>query len=307
MPTFSWSSVPGAATYELFVADNLSPKVAVIGSSTQGVTGITGTTFTPSTSQALTPGHSYTWYIAAISANNAVQAWSGPQTFSLNAMTPPTQVGPVGSTTIAVSNGYDMPTFSWNLVSGAATYELFVADNLSPKVSVIGSSTQGVTGITGATFTPSTSQALTPGHTYTWYIGAVSTNGNGVGWSGPQSFSLAALPQPAQNGPSGTVVGTSTTVSFSWTATPGAAHYYVYVLNGTTNKATFNASASGTSTTLTLTVGYSYTWYLGAISTNGVAISWSGPKTFSLASTTPALAAPAQVRAQRDDRGQHGL
>jgi hypothetical protein len=32
-------------------------------------------------------------------------------------------------------------------------------------------------GVAGTTFTPTALQALTPGRAYTWYVGAISTNG----------------------------------------------------------------------------------------------------------------------------------
>ena len=52
----------GANHYYLYVADETAGGTAVINDPD-----ITGTSFTPST--GLTPGHSYVWYIFAVSTN----------------------------------------------------------------------------------------------------------------------------------------------------------------------------------------------------------------------------------------------
>ena len=214
-------------------------------------------------------------------------------TTSYSASDLPIQDGP--NAPIAASTGYDTPTFTWNSVTGAVQYELFVADNLSPQTAVFGSPKAGIS-VSGASFTPGQLQALTPGHNYTWYLGAEVTSG-GIFWSGPYHFSLATLSQPAQFGPSGTIAASTgfDTPTFSWNADPGAAQYYLYVLDATTNKTVVNnASVFGTSYSgSTLTPGDSFTWYLGAESTNSAAIAWSGPKSFSLAALAqPTLKGP---------------
>jgi len=64
-----------------------------------------------------------------------------------------------------------MHTFTWTAVAGADHYDLFVKDVTTGQV-VIHSSD-----VTGATFMPGPGQVLTDGHTYTWYVGAVSADG----------------------------------------------------------------------------------------------------------------------------------
>ena len=289
-PTFSWGSVTGAAHYYLYVADNLTPlQPSIVNSS------VSGLTFTPSASQALTPGHSYTWYIGAESTNGAAIAWSGPQGFSLAPLpTPPMQTD-LNNITIHVSTGYDTPTFSWSNVSGAASYDLFVTDNLSPHVAVIGNPASGLS-VSGVTYVASA--GLTPGHSFTWYIGAESANGVAFDWSGPQGFSLDPLtPPPMQMSPSDNAALTASsgydTPTFSWTSVTGAARYYLYVADNLTplQPSIVNSSVSGLTFTpgpsQALTPGHSYTWYIGAESTNGAAVAWSGPQGFSLDPLTP--------------------
>ena len=276
-PAFLWNSIPGANHYYLYVVDNTTGLAAVNNPN------VSGTSFTPSTAQALTPGHSFTWYIGAVSTNSAGVSFSGPTGFSLAPMTAPTPVSPIG-TTIAPSTGFDTPTFSWNSISGVDHYYLYVLDNTTNKT-VVNNST-----VPGNTYTPST--PLTPGHSFTWYIGATSTNGGATGWSGPQGFSLAALAEPTLTGPSGTIASSGMT-TFSWNAVASANHYYLYVLDNTSNQAVNKPSVSGTSDAEALTTGHSYTWYLAAASTNGAALSWSY-QTFTVLAS-PTLAAPTQI------------
>ena len=83
--------------------------------------------------------------------------------------------------------GYDRPTFTWSSVTGAATYSLYVKDNTANQVVV---NTFNVGAVTSYQLTQA--QALTPGHSFTLYIGATSTNG-AITWdlTTPQTFSLA--------------------------------------------------------------------------------------------------------------------
>ena len=204
---------------------------------------------------------------------------------------PRQQVGLINNTTLAAGPGFDTPTFIWNSVPDTAHYYLYVLDATTNQQASFNTST---TALTGTSFTPSAAQALTPGHSYTWYIGAESNNGAAaIGWSGPQTFTLAPLAQPALKGPSApTSAAASTTLS--WNPVPGANHYYVYVLDNTSNQAVSNPSVSGASTAdvVALTAGHNFTWYLGAVSSNGVAISWTS-QTFFLGGAS--LAEPTQL------------
>ena len=270
-PTVSWSSVPGAADYYLFVQDTTTGAAAI------NIPSISGTSYTPSTSQALTPGHSYTWYIGATASSGAV-SWSW-ESFTLAALAAPTQSGPSG--TIAAGAGFDTPTFSWSSIPGAAQYYLYVVDDNTGQVPINNPS------VTGASYTPSASQALTPGHRFTWYVAAESTNGAVLSWSGPTSFTLAALTAPTPINPSGFVsaASVSTTPSFSWSSVPGANHYYLYLVDANTGEVLINnADVTGTTYTTapTLTVGDSYIWYIAAESTNNIDVLFSGPNEFTL-------------------------
>ena len=158
-------------------------------------------------------------------------------------------------------------------VTGIDRYYLYVLDATTGQALINNSN------VSGASFT--SSAILTPGHSFTWYVASVS--GAALSWSDPTGFSLDALAAPMPAGPNGAVpAGTGyDTPTFSWSNVPGAAHYYLYVLDDNTGQtAVSNANVSGVSfpANTPLPPGHSFTWYIGAESTNGVAVSWSGAK-----------------------------
>src|SRR5207248_1038651 len=151
----------GADHYFLKVVDNNTAMVSV------GVVNITGTSYAPTAAQALTPGHSFTTFVYAYSTNNKAFTIANTS-FSLAAFSSPTGLAPSGA--VPASAGYDRPTFTWNAVTGADHYFLKVIDNNTGAVSL------GVVNITGTAYTAAAAQALTPGHSFTTYVYAYSTN-----------------------------------------------------------------------------------------------------------------------------------
>ena len=263
MPTFSWSASPGAGHYFLVAVDDNTGGLAIDDAN------VTGTSFTPSTAQALTPGHHFTWYVLAMSTNNESYNYlASGQSFTLAGLAAPTLSGPSG--TITASTGYDMPTFSWSASPGAGHYYLVVIDGNT------GAAVVNDANVSGTSFTLSTAQALTPGHHYTWYVLAMSTNSAAYNFLATgQTFTLAALTAPTQSGPSGNILSTEPT--YSWSASTGADHYYLYVYDDTTKTVAINdPDVSGTTFTpgTALTVGHQYTWYVFAMSTNDKAFGY---------------------------------
>jgi hypothetical protein len=145
--------------------------------------------------------------------------------------------------------------------------------------------------VIGTSWTPST--PLTPGHSYSWYLGAYTTDGLDAAWN-VQSFSLAALATPTTP-----TVPYGNLPNFSWSSVPGADHYYLYVVDQTTGQLIVNnPNVPGASWTPSapLTWGDHYAWYVGAYSANGLAAGWTAGPTF-LAATTQSLvsAAPGTI------------
>ena len=79
------------------------------------------TTYTLTAAQALTPGHSFSWYIGA--NNSSGVTWSSATAFTLAT----SQISPTAGSTIAASNGYNAPTFTWASLVGAAAPAGFAA------------------------------------------------------------------------------------------------------------------------------------------------------------------------------------
>ena len=65
---------------------------------------------------------------------------------------------------------HDLPTFTWSSVAGANHYYVWVNDMTTGQSPAVSNSN-----VSGTSWTTTT--ALTPGQSYEWYVGAVSTNG----------------------------------------------------------------------------------------------------------------------------------
>ena len=266
-PLFSWSSVTGAASYTLDIKDQNTGQVAVIPT--------LATALTLTAAQALTPGHGYTWRAGAVSADGLTTSWSSGLNFSITPLPVPAALVPGG--TIAT----DQPAFVWMDVSGAASYEIYISDQNTGQATTIPN-------LTGLSYGLTPAQALTPGHRYTWYIAAVSTNGLATVWSSAQSFAIAALAAPTA------VVygGTPDQPLFAWSAVPGAASYELYFQDQAGGQPVTVPGRTGSFYTLNadqvLTYGHNYAWWLGAVSTNGLATTWSGSGYIYFGRATPA-------------------
>jgi hypothetical protein len=71
--------------------------------------------------------------------------------------------------------------------------------------------------------------------------------------------------------------------SFTWLTVPGADHYYLYVVDDTTGATVINnPKVLGTSFNLTVPLisGHKYTWWVGAVSTNDLFLTWSNDQEF---------------------------
>jgi len=273
MPTFSWNAVTAAAHYDVWVNDSTTGQIAVLRNANAA-----GTSWTPSASQALTPGHSYMWYVGAVTTDGLSTTWNNGLSITVASMSTPTPLSPAG--TIAA----EIPTFTWTAVSGAVRYDVWV-NSIINGVESVGNPTLRNANATGTSWTPTT--ALNAGQSYKWYIGAVSSNGTTL-WSVGQIFSIAPLAAPTPTAPSGTVA--TDTPTFTWTAVAGAAHYDIWVNSVVSGKESVgnpvlrNANATGTSWTpsTALVPGQAYRWYIGTVSAAGATF-WSSGQNFSIA------------------------
>ncbi len=262
LPTFSWGPVAQAGGYEVYLEDlntNLISDVQVAANLTS---------WTPS--QSLMPGDQYTWWVATISPNGLVKSWSSPEN---------TRVAPIGFLPHGAIQT-DQPTFTWLGIPGLSAYQVYIYDRNSGHVT-----TQDLVG-TPWTWQLPQSEALTPGHDFTWWIGAP---GNGkIAWSDPVNFTVLALAPPTLYSPP--IISSTLTPNFSWSSVADAASYRLWVRDNTTGQAPVLIVSNITTTSYQLTtsqafiLGHSYTWWVGAVSTNGQGLTWSYSRNLTIAS-----------------------
>jgi hypothetical protein len=192
-------------------------------------------------------------------------------------------IGPSGA--IAAATGYDRPSITWNSFTGADHYMLVVTDKTTNTTAFSVASTGGTS------YVPTLAQALTPGHNFMTTVSAMSAANVKLG-SATQTFALAALAMPTGLTPTGTIAAASgfDRPTFGWNAVAGADHYYVVVMDNTTNKQAFAVNnITGTSYATTnvqaLTPGHKYTFTVYADSTNNKG-NVKSTQTFTLAALT---------------------
>src|SRR5581483_7514352 len=145
------------------------------------------------TTTPLSPGHTYKWYVGSVSVDGLATFWNSGTVFSITPLAAPTAIGPSGPTPANA----DTPTFTWNQVANADHYDVWVNEvNPANTNQVLVSQVLRNTNVVQSG-SPSwtASSALTPGHTYKWFVGSVSTNGTTV-WNAGTVFSINALTAP---------------------------------------------------------------------------------------------------------------
>jgi len=253
-PTFAWPAVAGAKHYAVKITQG---KTVVLS-----LTNIAATTYTLKPAYALTPGQSYAWSVTPLNAKGKAIGPSTKLTCQVLPLGAPSAVGPTGS--IAM----DRPTFTWAAVTDAShtpanRFTLTVTDTATKKVLTI-------TGVTGTSYTLTTAQALTPGHSFTWSVTAVSTDGKARAQSQSAAFTIAPLTAPTG------LVFTSATDTFSWQAVTDASHYSLKVVNSSGKVIMTVPDVASATPYYRLTSKQAkaikhghYTWYVTAVSTNG--------------------------------------
>lgn len=248
-PEFSWTSVPGIASYRLFVQKGSTTAI--------NEASITGTSFTPAS--PLEAG-AYRWWILPSHANGRTGAWSELGEFFAGGR--PTVTGPVGTTNSGT------PTITWGAVEGAGSYEvyLFNDDGLGLR--------QRVNGITGSSFTT----IPVPDGNYRVWVKSYKANGDSGLWSRPMSFVVDAASISTTATPTSPVTPTfDTTPTFTWNAA-GANSVDLYLTDGQT-VITQNVAAGGTWTPTAPLAAGTWDWWVRAKNAAGAAGPWSSRQT----------------------------
>ncbi len=199
--TFSWNAVSGATGYYLYVGTTEGAKDVINTGSIQA------TSYTPSV--PLPPGQ--TLWARIYTQLNGHWIYQNDVSFTVSS------AAALISPTDNQQNVFSNATFSWNAVSGATGYYLYVGTTEGAKDVINTGSIQATS------YTPSV--PLPPGQTL-WARIYTQLNGHWI-YQNDVSFTIsaaAALINPVNNQQN---VPYNTT--FTWTSAPGATGYYLYV------------------------------------------------------------------------------
>lgn len=249
-PVITWSDLPGAAKYDLWINNKTTGQSQIIRQ-----TSLNSTSYQVTANLGL---GEYAAWVRGIDASNTAGLWSLPLRFTTAARVTPTAPNSPSFST--------QPDFQWLAVPGANAYHVVVQNRIT-NATVISQANIGITN-----WTPG---AAIPSGDYRWWVRASSAAGIVGGWSAPMDFSIGG--KPIVLTPAGTTG--DRTPTFSWTTVQGAARYELWVAgldgsgvaihltNLTTN--TYTPSAN-----LTPRV---YRIWVRAVSTLNVISAWSVP------------------------------
>ena len=263
-PTFTWSSVSNAATYEIQVDNNSTGQTRIISQA-----GIATTSMVSPVDLPL--GTFYVW-VRGITSTGRIGSWSPAAVWKVN--TPPAITNPVRT----VSSG----NFStvWSAVPGAVSYDVWV-DRLTSATSqyfrntaVVGTSVD----MTGFNI----------GRYGIWVRGR-NSRGDLGNWSS-QGVVTVSIPVA---GVSVTAASLNSVATLNWAAVPGATQYDVWVNNSTTgvSQVIRNTTVSATSLAMTTLGAGAYRAWIRARDNSGANHAWSNPFDFDI-QKAPRLLSP---------------
>ncbi|MDE0312808.1 MAG: leucine-rich repeat domain-containing protein [Caldilineaceae bacterium] len=275
----SWTSVSGAAGYELWVWWNSDPGWQPLGDGN-----LTGTSHTHA---QLTAGQTYYYVVTAVDSSGTRGAWSEQASVALPAQSqrpdaPVLTATPQGSTAIDLS---------WKPVPGASKYELWTWWNSDPGWQRIGGDS-----LTGTIFSHAN---LTPGLTYYYTVAAIDAAGVFSDWSAQVQ---ATLPAPNEGLPAPVLSATSNvtaTVELNWSPIAGASSYQLWEwLDLATGWERLDkGDLTTTSFTRTqATAGQTYYYSIAAMDAHGTLGAWSQVVSV-LVSEAPAIADNSEEKA----------
>jgi hypothetical protein len=267
-PVFTWTTPAGAARYDLWVNNVLSPTPVI---NVQNLPVVTYTNAAP------LPAGTYRAWVRDFTASGQTDGWSYAYQFTINPPATPTLTAPTGS----ISD--KRPTFTWTSSPDAATYELWV-DNRTTQTSAI----LHPLNLTTTSYTPTLDLPL---GSYLAWVRAQNNVGNSSSYGAGFAFTIGNGPAiPTINGPA---TGSNLEPSITWTASAGATHYDLWVDNLTSHRSQVIREQSLSSNNFTpsanLTLG-TYRAYVEALDHTNSTLGWSASFDFTI--TWPATPHP---------------
>jgi PKD repeat protein len=268
-PTFSWTRIDGATQYDLWVDNVTTGQAQLIRKQSLAFNAFTPTTPLPAASYQA-------WVRATTRAGTS--PWSATYSFTIAPPAVPTLTSPVGS----IANL--TPTFSWSASTGASRYDLWVSNLSTGQTQFIRQQN-----LTTTSFTPA--NPLPQGSYQTW-VRAFNNAVDPSSWSAGVSFTINTA--PTMTSPTGSTP--NTTPAFTWTTSPGATRYDLWVNNLTTGQNQIVRQQNLTTTFFTaatpLPVGSYIAWVAAFKGTTS--LGWSAGLNFTiLAPAAPTLTGPA--------------
>jgi len=252
-PEITWSTVPGAASYDVWI-NNLST-----GQNPAIQTNVSGTGFTSTNPMGI---GKYRVWVRAKTAAGVLSIWSPPKDFQIN--------------TAVVLDSFpntlnDSILLTWAALPGAAKYDLWV-NNLTTGQSLV---------IRQSTLTTNSYQtASLPLGNYVAWVRGIDAGNNFATWSISQQFTIA--PRVVLTSPLSP--GFNNQPTYQWQALPGATKYHVWVQNRSTNAVVLNQSgvtATSLSLSTVLPVG-NYRWWVRGSNNQGLNGGWSLAQDFNV-------------------------
>lgn len=249
LPTFTWSSVSNAVSYQVYVSNITSGQAQVIN-----VTGITTTSYTATTEL---PIGNYNVWVRGFTSTGLASVWSSPAIWYLR---PTTTILNSGRT--ETSNSFSV---AWNPILGAETYDVWIDRLTSSTLEYFRNTSVAGTSVAVTDF------AI--GQYAVWVRGRNSAGDYGA-WSPRATINVNYAPsQVAVTGSS-----LSSQPTLTWSAVNGAAQYQVWVNNLSTGATAVINKANVQTTSLamnTLPAGSYRTWVRGRDLNGGAYYAWS--------------------------------
>ena len=246
-PEFTWNSLAGAVSYEVWANNVLTGASKVID------TTVSEPSYTPAS--PLTAGI-YRYWVRGVSADGLIGQWSAFSQIYVG----PVAVSPVQPTFEV------LPTFEWTDPGDVASYDVWLQRG--------GTVVATPTGIIGTTWTPAAN--LTAGD-YRWWVRPNLNNSVKGPWSLMRQFNVSGIPVVETPG------AITSTTTISWSAVTDAVSYDIYIRRDSGGQAFVQqVNRSATSLDVDTSLPGTYRIWVRAISSTAVTSNWSRPLTFTV-------------------------
>ncbi len=242
-PTITWSAIPTAVSYDVWIT-NVSTNTVL------PLRNVTTNSYTPAADLGI--GRFRVW-VRSRNAAGVISRWSTVVNFEINT--------PVTLDPIVRRQGTPRPTISWQALTGAGRYEVWLGSGVNSSV-IFRDAT-----VTGTSWTPPSDLAV--GRYLVWVRG-FSAEGRPALWSGSVSVLTEFLVVPAPTLVSPLHATFDRTPMFTWSSVTGGVSYILRVRNANTGVLVFEQTSTSTSFTPTTALpDNSYRWDVRAVGAKG--------------------------------------